>query len=130
MVISDEPPRLDQLRTMELILGLPALWSYDQDARPLYDLFQNKDRASQLTAADLTPFTPAADPSFISERVADLPQTAATKALKEQSRAMPNGEDTQGPILEQIDWQATTHRPIPPALKQEVAKSRSGANDD
>jgi hypothetical protein len=36
---------------------------------------------------------------------------------------MPKGEDTQGPILEQIDWQATTNRPIPPALKEEVAKS-------
>jgi hypothetical protein len=28
---------------------------------------------------------------------------------------VPKGEDAQGPILEQIDWQATTHRPIPPA---------------
>jgi hypothetical protein len=126
-------PRYDQasvIRTMELILGLPALSSYDQNARPLYDLFQNKDQASQLSAADLTPFTPVADPSFINERVADLPQTAATKALERQSQAMPKGEDTQGPILEQIDWQASTNRPIPPALKQEVAKSRSGADDD
>jgi hypothetical protein len=39
---------------------------------------------------------------------------------------MPKGEDTQGPILEQINWQATTSRPIPPALKQEVAKALSG----
>jgi hypothetical protein len=60
-------------------------------------------------------------------RVADLPQTAALKALERQSRTMPKGEDTQGPILEQIDWQATTNRAIPPALKREVAKSRSGA---
>jgi hypothetical protein len=43
---------------------------------------------------------------------------------------MPKGQDTQGPILEQIDWQASTSRPIPPALKQEVAKSRSGAGGD
>jgi DNA-binding beta-propeller fold protein YncE len=122
--------RYDQasvIRTMELILGLPALSSYDQNARPLYDLFQNKDQASQLTFADLTPFNPAADPSFINERVADLPQTAAIKALERQSRAMPKGEDTQGPILEQIDWQASTSRPIPPALTQEVARSRSRA---
>jgi len=41
---------------------------------------------------------------------------------------MPGGEDTQGPILEQIDWQATTNRPIPPALLQEVAKQRNGAS--
>jgi Phosphoesterase family len=126
-------PRYDQasvIRTMELILGLPALSSYDQNARPLYDLFQNKDQAAQLSAADLTPFTPVADPSFINERVADLPQTSATTALERQSQAMPKGEDPQGPILEQIDWQASTDRPIPPALKQEVAKSRSGADDD
>jgi hypothetical protein len=113
------------IRTMELILGLPALSSYDQNARPLYDLFQNKDRASELTPADLKPFNPVADPSFINERVAGLPQTAAIKALERQSRAMPKGEDTQGPILEQIDWQVTTNRPIPLALRQEVARSRS-----
>ena len=119
--------RYDQasvIRTTELILGLPALSSYDQNARPLYDLFQNKDQAAQLTASDLQPFNLVADPSFISERVADLPQTAAIQALERQSLAMPRGEDTQGPILEQIDWQATTNRPIPLALKQEVAKAR------
>jgi DNA-binding beta-propeller fold protein YncE len=122
--------RYDQasvIRTMELILGLPALSSYDQNARPLYDLFQNKDQAAQLTSADLRPFNPVADPSFINERVADLPQTAAVRALERQSRAMPKGEDTQGPVLEQIDWQATAHRPLPPALKQELAKARSNA---
>jgi hypothetical protein len=93
----------------------------------LYDLFQNKDQASQLTPADLKPFNLVADPSFINERVSDLPQTAAIKALERQSRAMPKGQDTQGPILEQIDWQATTNRPLPPALKQEVARARSGS---
>ncbi|HEX6527103.1 MAG TPA: bifunctional YncE family protein/alkaline phosphatase family protein [Streptosporangiaceae bacterium] len=125
--------RYDQasvIRTMELILGLPVLSSYDQNARPLYDLFQNKDLASQLTSADLQPFNPVAGPSFINERVADLPQTAATEALERQSQAMPKGEDTQGPILEQIDWQASTNRPIPPALKQEVAKSGGGTGGD
>jgi DNA-binding beta-propeller fold protein YncE len=118
------------IRTMELILGLPALSSYDQNARPLYDLFQNNDQAAELTAADLMPFTPVADPSFVNERVADLPQTAALKALERLSKTMPGGEDTQGPILEQIDWQATTGRPIPAALKQEVARSRSAAARD
>ena len=113
---------------MELILGLPALSSYDQNARPLYDLFQSKDQASQLTPADLKPFNPVADPPFINEKVADLRQTAAVKALERQSRAMPKGEDTQGPILEQVDWQASTNRSSPPALRREVAKSRSGAD--
>jgi len=118
------------IRTVELILGLPALSSYDQNARPLYDLFQNKDLPAELTAADLRPFTMVADPSFINERVADLPQTAAIKKLERESRAMPKGEDTQGPILEQIDWQATANRPIPAALRREVAKSRTGDGGD
>jgi hypothetical protein len=117
------------IRTMELILGLHALSSYDQNARPLYDLFQNKDQASQLTATDLTPFTPVAAPPFIDERVADLPPTAQTQSLVQQSQAMPKGEDTQGPILEQIDWQATTNRPVPAALLREVAKSHRAAGD-
>ncbi|MBO0729127.1 MAG: bifunctional YncE family protein/alkaline phosphatase family protein [Acidimicrobiaceae bacterium] len=120
--------RYDQasvIRTMELILGLPALSSYDQNARPLYDLFQNKDQASELTSADLKPFNSVPVPPFIDERVADLPQTAATKALERQSQAMPKGEDTQGPMLEQVDWEATTNRPVPAALRQEVAKAAS-----
>lgn len=124
--------RYDQasvIRTMELILGLPALSSYDQNARPLYDLFQDKDQAARLTPADLRPFSLATSPPFISERVADLPQTAAIKALERESRAMPKGEDTQGPILEQIDWQATVGRPIPLALRLEVAKARSGRGE-
>ena len=122
--------RYDQasvIRTMELILGLPALSSYDQNARPLYDLFQNKNQASALTSADLMPFTLVAAPSFIDERVADLPQTPAIKALERASRAMPKGQDTQGPILEQMDWLATTSRPLPAALRLELAKARSGA---
>ena len=120
--------RYDQasvIRTMELILGLPALSSYDQNARPLYDLFQNKDQASELTPADLKPFSPVASPRFINETVAGLRQTPAVKALERLSRAMPKGEDKQGPILEQIDWQATTSRSLPPALRAEVAKSQN-----
>jgi hypothetical protein len=125
--------RYDQasvIRTMELILGLPSLSSYDQNARPLYDLFQNKDQAAALTPTDLQPFSSVADPSFTDERVAGLPQTAATKALERQSQAMPKGEDTQGPILELIDWEATTNQAVPAALRAEVAKSLSGAGGD
>ena len=62
-------------------------------------------------------------------RVVDVPQTAATIALERQSRAMPKGQDTQGPILELIDWQATTARPAPAALRQEVAKARRAGGD-
>ena len=109
--------RYDQasvIRTMELILGLPALSSYDQNARPLYDLFQNKDQASQLTSADLKPFNPVADPSFINERVADLPQTTAIKALERQSRAMPKGQDHTGTDT-RADRLAGEHQPADPA---------------
>jgi hypothetical protein len=125
--------RYDQasvIRTIELILGLPALSSYDQNARPLYDLFQNKNQASQLTPADLQPFSTVAGPSFINEKVADLPQTTTVKALEQQSRSMPKGQDTQGPILEVIDWLATTGQPVPAALMQELMKSRSSAGGD
>src|SRR5262249_30134066 len=67
--------RYDQasvIRTMELVLGLPALSSYDQNARPLYDPFQKKDQASQLTPADPKPFNPLPDPAFINPPVAHL----------------------------------------------------------
>ena len=70
------------------------------------------------------------DPPFIAERVADLPPAAATQALIRESKAMPKGNATQRPILEQIEWQATTNRPIPQALKQGLAKARSAAIDD
>jgi hypothetical protein len=43
---------------------------------------------------------------------------------------MPKGEDTQGPILEVIDWLATAGRPVPAALMQELAKSRGEAGRD
>jgi DNA-binding beta-propeller fold protein YncE len=127
--------RYDQasvIRTIELILGLPALSSYDQNARPLYDLFQNKNTPSQLTTADLARYAPADDPPFIDERVADLPATPSTQALIRQSKAMPRGQDTQGPQLEILDWMATTNgRPIPPALASEANQpGRAPAHGD
>jgi hypothetical protein len=68
------------IRTMELILGLPALSSSDQNARPLYDLFQDMG-AAELTPAGVAPFSPAADPRFINE-TGSLPATPALQALK------------------------------------------------
>src|SRR5262249_41327953 len=76
---------------MELLLGLPPLSPYDQTARPLYALSQNKDQPAQLPSAALRPFASVPAPPFINERVADLPQTAATKALERQSKAMAKG---------------------------------------
>jgi hypothetical protein len=58
-------PRYDQasvIRTMELILGLPALSSYDQNARPLYDLFQNKDQAASAQRCRPDPLHPCRRP--------------------------------------------------------------------
>lgn len=59
------------LRTIELILGLPALSSYDQNASPLYDAFQNKSTRAQLDPADLSPFVPPAPAPFVEEKVGD-----------------------------------------------------------
>ena len=43
------------LRTIELILGVTPLSAYDAGATPLYDMFQNKDAAAELSKADLAP---------------------------------------------------------------------------
>ena len=73
----------------------------------------------------MTPSLPHQPRAAISP--ADFPQTTAVKALERQSRAVPKGEDTQGLILEQINWLATTNRALPSALKQEVARARSSS---
>jgi DNA-binding beta-propeller fold protein YncE len=62
----------DVVRTIELILGLPAMSAYDQNAAPLYEFFQNKDRAAKLTPSDIAPYDVEADPPFVNERVADV----------------------------------------------------------
>jgi DNA-binding beta-propeller fold protein YncE len=62
----------DVIRTIELISGLPAMSSYDQNAAPLYEFFQNENRASRLTPSDLAPYDVAPDPPFINERVAEV----------------------------------------------------------
>jgi DNA-binding beta-propeller fold protein YncE len=124
--------RYDQasvIRTMELILGLPPLSSYDQNARPLYDLFQDK-QAAGLTPADLAPFVAAADPGFINETVASLATTAAVQSLQAQSATMPVGEDVQGPLLEEIDWKATTQKAEPPELAASAARAESRVQPD
>jgi hypothetical protein len=125
--------RYDQasvIRTVELILGLPTLSSYDQNARPLYDLFQDKSSADELTPSDLAGFVPVPEPAFLNERVADLPPTAALQALKQQSDAMPKGQDKQGPQLEVVDWKATTARPVPAALQKELQQAPARSGDD
>ncbi|MGH2409505.1 MAG: bifunctional YncE family protein/alkaline phosphatase family protein, partial [Chloroflexota bacterium] len=62
------------LRTIELLCGFQALSTYDQNARPLYDLFQNIDAPAQLTSADLAPYSLQPAPSFIDETSAAYKQ--------------------------------------------------------
>jgi len=93
------------LRTIELILGLPALSSYDQNAAPLYDLFQPKSTPAQLTAADVAPYTPPAGPSFLEEKVGD--PSAGTPSQQAALRAESLGIDLSaldraGPRLESV----------------------------
>ncbi|MEA2682649.1 MAG: hypothetical protein QOK05_977 [Chloroflexota bacterium] len=55
------------LKSIEHILGIPYLSSYDQNASPLYDLFQDKDTPAALTDADKAPFTVQPKPFFVPE---------------------------------------------------------------
>ena len=103
------------MRTMELILGLPPLSAFDASAAPLYDLFQPKNKASQLTAGDLTP-------SFIDETIASLPHTATNTALSKESESLDlSGIDLAGPKLEVVLWRSVRADPIPPQLAAELA---------
>lgn len=112
----------DVVRTMELLLGFPPLSSYDQQAAPLYDLFQNKSTPAELTGADLAPFTAPAPPAFIDEKVASASPTPATQTLLADSRGLDlSGVDRAGPMLESVLWRSTTDRPLPAQLRAEVA---------
>ncbi len=119
------------LKTIDLIMGFPFLSTYDQNAAPLYNLFQNKDSASQLSAADLTPFTMQPAPSYIDETtaryLAQNPTTSIVAAA--ESRALDlRVLDAAGPMLEVIAWQLahpTTAVPLP--LLKELNAPRSSA---
>lgn len=123
--------RIDQasvIRTMELILGLPALSSYDQGATPLHDMFQDKNSPARLSGSDLAPFTPASNPPFINETVASLPKTAATRSLMVASALVPKGQDHGGPLLEKVLWQSATNRAVPAALTAEIRNQPRAGN--
>ena len=117
------------LKTIELILGLPALSTYDQNASPLYDLFQNKDGtvdatgAYTLTAQDLASYTVQPAPSFVDETSAQVISSlgaAADVPVAESRRLDLSGLDRAGPLLEIVAWQlAHPNGLIPPQLAQE-----------
>jgi DNA-binding beta-propeller fold protein YncE len=133
------------LKTIELLLGLPYLSTYDQNASPLYDLFQDKNSVDQLTrpsspadtSADLSPYNSQPYPSFIDEQSACYGPTppascgtsgaSATSAdVKDVARAESkhldlSGIDRAGPKLEVINWQlAHPTLSVPPQLVQEA----------
>ena len=96
------------LKTIELILDLPYLSTYDQNASALYNLFQTKNLPAQLTAADLDPFVVQPLPSFIDETSAQYrkanPSTSMLPASESQGLNL-QAVDLAGPMLEVVDWQ-------------------------
>jgi hypothetical protein len=110
---------------MELLLGLPYQSTYEQNASPLYDLFQDKDGTPghTLTASDLAPYTLQPAPSFIDERSSQYVAAtglAADLPLIESQHLDLSGVDRAGPLLEIVAWQlAHPHSPILPQLLNE-----------
>ncbi len=105
------------LRTMELILGLPPMSTYDDHAPPLYDLFQPTSQVNRLKAGSLAPYDVKKAPPFIDETVASLPKSARNTALIAQSRHLDLGAiDQAGPWLEAMLWQSLSPKPLPAEL--------------
>jgi YVTN family beta-propeller protein len=115
------------LRTAELMLGVPPISAYDAGATPLWSLFQNKDKASQLTAADLAPFVIPKNPSFIDETVASLPKSSKNASLAAFSKTLDLATlDRDQAAIEAVLWQSVRDDPLPP----ELAGALSGETDD
>ena len=105
------------VRTIELILGLAPLSAYDSGATPMYDLFQDKDSPTELTAADLAPYQVAPAPPFIDETVASLPHTSQNQALIAYSKSLDTTHaDIDEAGIESVLWQTLMTKPEPAAL--------------
>jgi YVTN family beta-propeller protein len=120
-------PHYDQvsvLRTIELICGFQAMSTYDQNASPLYDLFQNINSPSKLSAADLAPYTLQPAPSFINETSASYKQAhpAASYVPTGESHNLDlSAPDLAGPLLEVVNWQlAHPGQSLPAPLAAEM----------
>ena len=113
-------PHYDQasvLRTMELIMGVTPLSAYDAGATPLYDMFQSKDKASELTKADLAPYTVAKSPPFINETVASVPPSKKKSMLIAYSKTLNTHKlDVSEAGLEDVLWQSVRTDPLPTQL--------------
>ncbi|MCU1601177.1 MAG: hypothetical protein JWO22_1886, partial [Frankiales bacterium] len=118
------------LRSMELILGVTPLSAYDAGATPLYDLFQQKDSASQLTAADLKPFPVAKAPPFIDETVASLPKSSKKTALVAYSKGLDLTHlDRDEAGIEAALWQSVRDDPLPAELQTKISGGRADLDD-
>ncbi len=115
------------LKTIELILGLPYLSTYDQNASALYDLFQDKDGTTgyALSAQDLTSYDLQPTPSFVDETSASVKAAmgAAADAPAALSKTLNlSGIDRAGPALEMVAWMlARPGRTVPAPLLEEMA---------
>jgi DNA-binding beta-propeller fold protein YncE len=114
------------LRTAELLLGVPPMSAYDAGATPLYGLFQAKDSAAQLTAADLAPFVTPKNPPFIDETVASLPKSSKTASLTAFSKTLDLTHlDRDQAAIEAVLWQSVRDDPLP----HELAAKLGGPSD-
>jgi YVTN family beta-propeller protein len=114
------------VRSLELILGLDPLSSYDQMAPPLYDLFQPISSASQLTPADLAPYDVAPPPRFINEPVPHQGDSPATDRLLAESRALDLSQiDRAGAKLEEILWRSMSDAALPQQLRTELLHAQA-----
>jgi hypothetical protein len=114
------------LHTMELILGLPQMSSYDQLASPLYDMFQPIDDPNSLTLDDLQPFDLAPPPSFIEEHQSSLHGALADDLRRRSATLDTRGIDRAGPELEAILWQSIRPGPLPKELRDRRASAGQG----
>jgi DNA-binding beta-propeller fold protein YncE len=116
------------VRTMELILGLDPLSSYDQLAAPLYDMFQPISSASQLTPADLSPYDLAPPPPFINEPVPHQGASPYTDRLLAESRSLDFSQiDRAGAKLEEVLWRSMSQAALPPQLQAELRQSQAAS---
>jgi hypothetical protein len=123
--------QMSVLRTAELLLGVPPISAYDAGATPLYDLFQSKDSAAQLTAADLAPYNVAKPPPFIDETVASLPKTKANADLRRFSTTLDvTHMDKDEAGLEAVLWESVRPDPVPAELAEKLAGSGASEQDD